>query len=399
MKWVVFFSIFGVATAAASPLQMFGFGGRSPGMGATGVSTCDGFDCVYLNPAGLSDLRRKRFSAGTLVGDFQLDGVDRPIDAATGLEIGGAVPIPLGGILKDRVGLAFGLYIPTSVLNRARTPEYGTPFYVLLENRAQVVGLQFGVGVRLSERWSVGAGLLALAALKGRIEIRADAAGRFATTSEQQLIAAYSPIVGGRWQLRDDLTLGLSARLAARSSFDIVLQPDFGSALPLSLPELRIAGTAQYDPLTASFEAAWRPRSRLLLTGQIAWEHWSAFPHPAENVVERMPDRAPVGFHDTVVPRVGVEWSHLLGRFALSLRGGYFFALSPASGDASAQGFLDNHRHAFSAGIGFDDPTTRFPLHVDLWFQAHILQPRDHGGEVETSGSIVVGGIVLGVDL
>ena len=82
----------------------------------------------------------------------------------------------------------------------------------------------------------------------------------------------------------------------------------------------------------------------------------------------------------------------------LSLRGGYFFALSPASGDSSRQGFLDNHRHAFSAGIGFDDPTSRFPLHVDLWFQAHLLMPRDHGG-VETSGAIWVGGLILGVDL
>ena len=151
--------------------------------------------------------------------------------------------------------------------------------------------------------------------------------------------------------------------------------------------------------MTASFEAAWRPDPKLLLSAQLAWEHWSAFPNPQKNVVESMPDRLAPGFHDTVVPRLGVEWSHTLGRLALALRGGYFFALSPASGDASAQGFLDNHRHALSVGIGLDDAVGRFPLHLDAWFQAHILMPRDHGESIETSGSIWVGGIVVGVDL
>src|SRR4051794_4639879 len=89
------------ARAGASPLQMFGFGGRSPGLGATGVASADDFDCVYLNPAGLAEVPRKRFSVGTLLGAFDLRGVDRTVDPAIGVEFGGALPMPLGGALKD----------------------------------------------------------------------------------------------------------------------------------------------------------------------------------------------------------------------------------------------------------------------------------------------------------
>jgi hypothetical protein len=388
------------APAQGSPLEMFGFGGRSPALAATGVAAADDYECLYLNPAGLADVKQKRLSAGTLLGRFSLDGVDRDVDDAVGVEVGAAFPLPLGGALAGRVGLGFAIYVPATVLNRARAARPGAPFFALLENRSEVVGIQVGVGARITERVSAGAGFLALGGLLGGIDVAPDAAGRFATTSEQQLISAFAPIFGARVRATDRLTLGTTLRFEAKSTYDILITADLGEAIPITVPPLRIAGTAQYDPMVLALEAAYRP-GPLLLTAQLAWQRWGQFPLPTQNPVENMPPQDAPGFHDTVTPRLGIEGRVPLGpRAALLLRGGYAFVLSPAPEMSGSQAFLDNHRNVIAAGLGL----AVAPLHVDVWTQAHVLVGRTHdrpGGEpdLETGGTILVGGLMLGVDL
>jgi long-chain fatty acid transport protein len=393
------------ALASASPLQMFGIGGDSPARGGTGGADATGFEGLYLNPAGLGGTPAKRITIGTLVGDFELDGVERTVDAAIGVELGIARPIPFGGAWKDRFGLALGFYIPTSVITKARAPRPGTPFYALLENRSQTVGIQAGFGVKLSPRWSAGLSLLTLAALKGRIHVSSDPAGRFTTTSEEQLITDIAPTAGVRWKESDTLGLGLTGRASSQSAYDIAVTNELGEILPVTLPELRFAGVAQYDPLTVALDAAWRPSPAWLVTGQLAWEDWSRFPLPTENPVAGMPAQEPTGYHDVVVPRVGAAWTHAgASGWELALRGGYFFAWSPAPEMTGPQALLDNHRHVFSLGFGLAAPQAALPLHIDAWFQWHALVPRHNDRpegtpDVDTSGSIFVGGMTVGVDL
>lgn len=377
------------ARAGASPLDLFGFGGRSPALGGTGATIAEDFDCAYANPAGLGDLQHKRFSVGTLIGTFSLSGNDRPVDNAYGVELGMALPIPLGGALAHRIGLGVGAYIPTQVLNRARAPAPSVPFFALLENRSEVVGLNIALGVRASERWSFGAGVLVLAALRGHIDVVADVAGRFTTVSEQQLLAGFSPVFGARFRATDELTLAATFRLASKSTYDIQINADLGSALPVTLPEIHVKGVAQYDPTALAVEAAWR-QGPLLLLGQLAWQHWSAFPNPTDNPVASMAERPDPGFHDTIVPRLGAEWTQPISDFAIAFRGGAFFALSPAPDGP----LLDNHRLGLTAGAGFLVDPVRF----DVWFQTQVLLGRRQA-DVDTGGAVYAGGLVVGVDL
>jgi long-subunit fatty acid transport protein len=268
------------APASASPLDLFGFGGRSPGLAGAGVASAEDFDAVYLNPAGLAYATRKRATVGGLAAAMRLElgAEDYPVEGPRGLEIGGQVPMPLGGALRDRVGLGFGFYVPSEAINRARAPFPGEPSFVLLESRAFVVGLLVGVGVKVTPRLAVGLSVNALAVLRGTIDVTIDGAGRFTTQSEQRLLTRFAPILGARYRLRDDLDLGLAVRAPSRSDYDITVTSDLGDALPLTLPEIAIAGTAQYDPLTVAAEAAWRVLPSLTLTGHLAWHRWSAFP-------------------------------------------------------------------------------------------------------------------------
>jgi long-subunit fatty acid transport protein len=398
--------------ARASTLDLFGFGIRSPALAGAGVATSDDYESVYANPAGLSEARTKRATIGFVASDFQLElGADDSGGLATGTVLGGVVPMPLGGWAKDRVGFGFGMYVPNDTLTRVRAPFPGQPSFALLDTRARVIAIQLALGVRISERWSVGAGIIALAALTGGIDITTDAGGRFSADSEQRLVTQFAPVAGVRWRPTPRLAAGLVARAPSRSDYDIQVTSDLGDAIPLTLPEIRIAGNAQYDPLTVAAEVAWQWND-LAVMGQLAWQRWSAYPLPTKNPVMATPAQQPAGFHDTVVPRVGAEWVRQGAGTRLAARLGYAFLWSPAPEMTGQQSLLDNHRHLF--GVGFGAALTgRYPLRIDLYVQLHQLMARRHvkdaalqpPGEpvpfdaITTRGRILVGGLAMGIDL
>ncbi|MEZ4398677.1 MAG: hypothetical protein R3B06_01565 [Kofleriaceae bacterium] len=395
------------SSVAASPLDLFGFGGRSPALAGTGVASTTDFDAVYLNPAGLADTTHKRATIGGLYANYRLrlGADDVASEDPRGLVIGGQVPMPLGGALRDRVGLGFGFYVPSQSINRARAPFPGRPSFVLLENRPYVVGLMVGVGVRLSPRWTAGVSVNSLAVLRGTIDVSVDGSGRFTTQSEQRLLTRFAPIVGARWQARADADLGLVVRTPSRSDYDIVVTNDLSSVLPLTLPLIHIAGTAQYDPLIVAAEAAWRPRPGLTVTGHLAWHRWSAFPLPTVNPVPGTPPQEPPGFHDTAVPRVAVEQIRPALGGQLAVRAGYAFLWSPAPDQPGRASLFDNDRHEVTVGLGLAWPGRALPLHLDAFAQVHHLAFRryhkDAGFQLDysTGGDLVVGGLTVGVDL
>lgn len=404
----------------ASPLDLFGFGGRSPAMAGTGGATTTGYDAVYLNPAGLADTVGKHITVGTMGGEMFLrrdDGRrDTRVDTDTisGLIIGGALALPLGGRLRDRVGVGLGFHVPFTAINRARQPLPGVPVHALLESRTHVVAAQGAVGLTITERWRVGLGVLALAELSGSIDVTADGAGRFTTVSEQQLVTRLAPILGVRYLLPERrLKVGLTVRSVSRSDYDIVVTNDLGSALPLTIPTVRIAGVSQYDPFTVALEGAWAWRENLELTAQLAYQRWSAYPAPTANPIEIRPPTPSPGFHDTVMPRLAAEWRTHRGATRLAARLGYAFFWSPAPEMDGRQSLLDNHRNIVTAGFGLAWPETQLPFSIDGWAQVHSLVPRTHTKDpalfapdeplpfdsLRARGAVVVAGLTVGVSL
>ena len=400
--------------ALASPLDLFGFGGRSPALAGTGVATATDYDAVYLNPAGLADAVGKRITLGSMGGSMFLyrDGDRVDTNAISGLIIGGSLAVPLGGKLRDRVGMGLGFHVPYTAINRARQPLPGVPVYVLLESRTHVVAVQAALGIKLAQSWRVGAGVLALAELGGAIHVTADGAGRFTTFSEQQLLSRFTPIVGVRHAMPErGVELGATFRGVSRSDYNILVTNDLGNTLPLTIPTVRIAGVSQYDPLTVAIEASWRWRPTLTLSGQLAYQRWSAYPAPTVNPIEGGPPPESPGFHDIVVPRLAAEWHMRRHATELALRGGYSFVLSPAPEMAGRQSLLDNHRNIVTLGAGLAWPGTRLPFSVDFWAQIHSLLPRTHTKDptrfapdetlpfdtLDTSGTIAVAGLTVGV--
>jgi hypothetical protein len=275
------------------------------------------------------------------------------------------------------------------------------------------VALQVGLGLKINERLSVGAAILGLAGLGGEIFVSSDAAGRFTSRSEQEMIARFSPILGVQYKLPEyDLDLGLVFRAESDATFDVRVDNDLINELPLTVPPLNIGGTAQYDPLTLAVEGAWKAMPALQLAAQVGYYRWSEFEPPTVNPVPGMPPPASPDFSDTIIPRLSAEWRALDSGAQLDVRGGYSFVMSPAPEMDGEQSLLDNHRHVFALGIGLAWPS-KLPFRFDMWFQAHQLVSRTHTKDpskfaddemmpfdsIDTSGRVLVGGLVMGVDL
>lgn len=396
--------------AHASTPELFSLGGRTAAMAGTGAAYATGFDSAYANPAGLWQSGRQ-LTVGTVYGGYGLslrspqDGSvsPYPIDATSGLVIGGSFTLPLGGVLENRIGTALALYTPFGLINRASDPFPDVPRVPILDGRSQVVSVLLGAGIRLPGGFSVGGGALALAALVGTITITPDGSGRITSISEQQLTVDYAPILGVRWQgLSDRLALAAVFRGASRSSYRLTVSTKLGDALPIELPLIYFAGSAQYDPLQLGMEVAGRLRPSLLLVAQLTWKHWSAYEYPVLPATKSAVALPVPGFHDTLVPRLAVENTWTLGSWgALALRGGYQFEWSPAPDPPAAppkpesrpSNLHDADRHILSAGLGLR-LTGRVPLSLDVFGQGHLLGPHS-----TLSGGLGVIGALLGYQL
>ncbi len=399
-----------------SPLELYGFGGRSAAMAGSGVGSCANFDCVYLNPAGLGRVRHKLLTGGASYGnlDLEIDGSQSPGENTVSTTFGLVVPLRLGGALRERMTLALGIMVPRKAVARARAPKLGEPTFALLDSRSEIVGIQVALGYALGDSWGLGVGVLALATLEGLIHVDVDGAGRFRTRSEQSLRSDYAPVVGARYARADSAWgFGVSTRGSSTAGYDIAITNDLSASLPLSLPLLQIVGTPQYDPAMLAAEATYQANSELKISAQLEYKRWSQYLRPNKNPLpDGMMLPAP-GFHDTVVPRLGAEWVHEFGRAELSLRSGYAFLYSPAPEMTGPQSLLDNHRHLMALGFGLAWPETEFPFRFDVWAQNHELVGRTHHKDaslfedpadirapaVHGDGRILIGGFTLGVKL
>jgi len=382
------------STALASEPDLFGLGPRSGAMAGTGAADADDWEATYLNPAGLVDARHRRLTLGYTGARYRLalDGAHRKVDQTNGVIIGAALPLPFGGILANRIAIGLGFYFPTGLITRARDGFPDEARLALLDNRTQVVSLLVSGAARIHRRVSVGGGVLALASLVGQINIRPDASGKFTTVAEEQLVSGFAPVLGVRVLAAPWARVGFTYRGESTSGYDIQVKNTLGDSLPIQLPAIRIAGTAQFDPHQIVLEGAFDALPWLRLVGGATWKHWSNYTYPVENATPGAPPKPPADFHDTVVPRLAGEATGHYGRVTLQGRLGYFFEWSPAPDDPSRV-LIDADRHALTAGLGLAVATRLLSFRIDAYAQWHHLVGS------RASGDLAVFGGTLGVDL
>ena len=415
----------------ASPEDIFGYGPRGAAMGGTGTASAQGFEAAYSNPALLSGVRANKLTLGYFGATFGLDAEERGErrrigeDPARGTYIGAEVPVPLGGRLKDRIGLGLAFYTPTDIIVRGRILYPEVPQFPLLPDRAQCLTVRGGLGGEVGWGLRVGIGFAALAEISGDVTVATDASGKVGTRVEDQLVATYAPVIGLSYDLptSEKIRLGLVYKGAMSARFAVSID---GTRLStLQIPVFNISGIAQYDPAQVSLEGAWTRDHRVVALGA-TFKRWSKYPGPLESTLPCPPDEPDcstltppkVEYRDTVVLHAGVNQGlRVAPTLVAHLRGGAMLEPTPMPAELPPSDaydlasrktvsvptrFYDAARLGLTAGTGLD-LSAPVPLTLDMFAQYHVLLPRtmrsegDTTNEVTVSGHVLAAGMLVGV--
>jgi long-chain fatty acid transport protein len=396
------------APAAANPVDVFGFGARGAAMASAQVAAADDASATYYNPALLVRSEDVRIDVGFQAGLPRLfvDGEDLGVDPSHGTTIGLLVP----GVVAGRaVAVGAGVFLPDQHITRTRALPSPRPRFALYDNRPQRLFLSADVAVELRPGLSVGAGLAYMSGTQGEVLLQGlvgfpqPEASNLALSIDVDLRTVRYPHAGLAWQALPWLNLGLSYRGGFTLQIDQTVRIDGDVGLPDLPPvvddgflSLRSVSQDLFQPaqLTAGLAAQLTPATAVAF--DLAWHRWSVFDNPAAELtidldigqfnefVDLPPDRpipAP-HYHDTVVPRLGVE--RVLGRGdrVVRARGGYAYEPSPAPEQFGETNFIDSDRHLLSAGAGLELPGLGGilvrPVALDAFVGVTVLEPRAH---------------------
>lgn len=404
--------------AEGSAQDLFGFGVVCPGMANACLTRPQGIEGAYYNPAGLSGVKEKTVSFSYMSAFYgvKTSGLGEAASSHTdltrsgGLAFGAAVPLPLPLPVGKAISFGIGMYIPDESLIRAQIPSPGTPWYPVIGNRANTLGVQAGIAVAPTRWLHLGLGVKVLAELVGEIGVSPGPTGILASTIRDELQTTLSPLAGITVFPFSEVRFSVVYRGEERGAFSLPIRADLGDEFPLQIPEVTIEGLAQYDPQQSALGVRWEPHSHFSVEWNVQWRNWSAYPTPITNATPAASPQEPPKFSDTFSPRMGVEGLIGLSPSAsLAYRGGYGYEPSPAPEQNAANNHLDSDRHVLGVGFGlaweFGD---RSSLQIDAFFQEHLLVERTHTkpsdsddtpkiGPMTTQGMIHVMGMGLQV--
>lgn len=382
-------------TAAANPVDAFGFGARGPAMGNAQTAASADASAHYHNPGILATFEEIRMELGYRFADpaLEINGGDLNVNRSRGINAGITVPGEFGP-----VRLAFGgaVFLPDEQVTRTRTLQNDQPRFVLFDNRPQRLFLGANVAVAISDEVFIGAGLGYLSAtsggvaLGGRIDTQVPENSDLELAIDVDLKTVRYPQAGVLWRARPWLDLGAAYRggFVLDVAITFRLEGDIGpEAGPPTVEDGFFQLLSQFQDLFQPEQfaagASARLTDRLTLAFDVVLHRWSEFDNPAAEIVidydlkdlndlVDLPDAPPLPaahFHDIVVPHIGIEWlaaqtPHTNWR----ARAGYIYEPSPVPRQSAETNFVDHDKHTASLGLGLElfRVTDVLPRPVDI---------------------------------
>ena len=420
-------------SAAANPLDAFGWGARAPALGSAYAAIADDSAAGYYNPAGLARGSDLRIDVGYQAARPLIDvsGHRQNVKDARGLAAGIVLP---GQILGVRFAFGATLFLPDQYVTRVHVLSYDAPRLQMYDNRTQRFFLAANLAVRIYRGLYIGGGLAFLSRSAGTVQLRGQIALSDPESSTLQsavavdLLAIRYPQFGILWEATSRLTLALvyrhTFRLDLSQGFDI--NADIGD--PGQTPVVKDAKLSEISNSVDLFQpwqlvaAAAARFGRVLISFDLTFARWSEQPPPASNfrldvdvgalsdLVKIPPSRAypDPGFHDLLIPAVGVEWrainSAARDRLALDVRAGYRYEASPVPEQLGESSFGDADKHIVSGGLGLElrklGRVLLQPIAIDGFAAVTVLpertflklDPRSAVGDFTVQGLVVQAG-------
>jgi len=403
--------VLAVARAArGNPVDAFGLGARAPALGSAYAAVADDSSAGYYNPAGLAQSSDLRIDIGYQLArpNLSVSGEPQPLMDSRGVTAGLVLP---GAIYALRFAFGLTLFLPDQQVTRIRVLSFDRPRLQLYDNRGQRLYMAANLAIHIWRGLYLGGGLTFMSRSQGVVHLR----GRVALSDPENsvlesstnvnLLAVRYPQVGLLFQASPEISLAFVYRhkflLELEQGFNI--DADIGEAdQPPVVSNAKLHQVARsvdlFQPWQLVAGVAARPFSRLLITFDLTFSRWSEQPPPAANLnleldigsyndLVKLPpprDYPPAGFHDTLMPAVGIEWRAIDGalgeRLSLDLRAGYRYEPSPVPEQPLESSLGDADRHIMSLGVGLElQRLTRIlpkPFSLDFFAALHHLPER-----------------------
>lgn len=392
-------------SAAATPNTTFGAGPRDEALQRSAVAEGDLTDAATLNPAfAAAEGVRARLGYGASLLLLRVNDRDTGAAPVTGLDIGAQAGLRLTSDLFGGVGLA--IHRPDKQLASISFRPATEPQFVLYEAALQRLTFDV-VGALRYGPVSLGGGASVALGVGGpgvQIDVTQDARGPHAGGSADiSLGYKLAPLVGltarfGRLQVGATFRGDLAVDLALDSAVKVGLQ---GNPLNGDTAVI-LRGASGYDPARIDLGARVLVARGLRAYAAVEIATYSAAPPPIADVkidvhLGTTPS-LPAGrfeeprFHDTVSPRIGLEWRSpsppLSGSFfggeprgpdpwKASLRAGYVYAPSPVPPQRGFTSYADSARHGVGLGAAYHfGDVLGIDVTASLAVQIHVLEDR-----------------------
>jgi long-chain fatty acid transport protein len=417
--------------ASANPADAFGFGARGAAMGGAHTAAADDASATYYNPALLVRPDEIRIDVGYQLAEptLTVDGEDVNVDASSGLAMGLVIP---GRILDRRLAIGAGIFLPDTHITRTRSHPSPRPRFALYDNRPQRLFLTVDLAFEIVPGLSVGAGVAYMSSTHGNVRLRGlvgfpqPEQSSLELSIDVDLQTVRYPHAGVVWSATPWLDLAVSYRGGFRLEIEQGVRIDGDVGLPGQEPvvddgflDLYSASQDLFQPAQVTFGLAAQITPRTGLAFDVGWHRWSRFENPAAKILldldigmfnefVDLPPPLPLPephYHDTIVPRLGVEHVAWQGPRPVRVRGGYVYEPSPAPPQWGETNFIDNHKHGLSLGAGLELPhlgeVIPRPVSFDAFVSLTLLEPRDHlkispvdpVGDYRSGGHVIAAGL------
>jgi long-chain fatty acid transport protein len=393
------------ASAAANPLDSFGFAPRTAAMAGAATADARGQAAAFPNPAGvaLSDDVEAALAYSYAAMALRLDGADARVTTPRGISLGLSLPVHIGPVTA-----AFGLavYLPDQFVARIQLVPATEPHFVFLDNNLHHVVAQPVLSFRFGEHVALGIGASVLSDAAGHgvtFDVGVTGGNKVGQAAlDVSLPVRAAPVVGITLLPRPWLRLGAAyhGEIDLNLALDILAHVDLPGAISgdtlISLVALNF-----YTPHTLSGGVAF-DLGALTLTAQLDWLKWSDFDRALPQLRVRLglaiapsvvaPAFPVPHFDDQWIARLAAEIHRpLTARLGLAARLGYAFVPSPVPAQTGLTSFADNDRHviAFGAGIVLSRLLSILPkpLALDVALQVQQLTPRQTAKDPQRTSS------------
>lgn len=401
----------GQAQAAGFQLKENSVKSQGSSFAGTAAKTGDS-SVVTNNPAVMTQFEGTTVQADLTVIDlnyeFQGSGTDalgRPLTGSNGGNAGDVTPIPaLSVVHKLDNGVALGAMVSAPFGLKTEYDAGWVGRYAAQTSDVQIVDLTLSGAVDLSDRFSVGIGVIA-----SRADVTLSKAVDFGSLLAQQGVPGFLPqsadglaeiqgddngfgwLVGAHFRPTDNVAIGVSYRseidyeLTGTADWTVPSAP--AAVLGQARPGLFLDGGAFAELTTPSIlniGATWQVNDALMLSATYAETGWESlrevriqFDNPDPDSVE------PFEWRDTYFAALGAEFKL---NDAWKLRGGVAYDETPTSLAHRTPRLPDANRIFYSVGA-----TWTMSDAFDVNFAYTRINPRDPKIDTTSGGSRVAG--------